>query len=97
GMFAEIGLGTDRRPALLMPADGVLHVGVKDYALLRTEPDVWQIREVQTGELRGVNVEVLAGLREGDRGLGKGAVLMTPAVVRPLQSPAPDSPGVQRP
>jgi len=88
GMFAEIGLGTDRRQALLMPADGVLHVGDKDYALLATEPGTWHIAEVQTGELRGTNVEVLAGLKAGDRVLGKGAVLLKPIVVRALQAPA---------
>jgi hypothetical protein len=61
GMFAEIGLGTDKREALLMPADGVLHVGDREYALVGGEPNTWQITEVQTGELRGSNVEVLAG------------------------------------
>jgi hypothetical protein len=89
GMFAEIGLGTDKRQALLMPADGVLHVGDKDYALLETGSGAWHITEVQTGELRGANVEVLAGLKAGDRVLCKGAVLLKPTVVRALQAPAP--------
>jgi hypothetical protein len=40
---------------------------------------------VQVGELRGANVEVLAGLKAGDRVLGKGAVLLKPVVVRALQ------------
>jgi hypothetical protein len=95
GMFAEIGLGTDRRQALLMPADGVLHVGDRDYALLETGSGAWQITEVQTGELRGTNVEVLAGLKAGDRVLGKGAVLLKPTVVRALQAQAPVSATVQ--
>ena len=89
GMFAEIGLGTDKRQALLIPADGVLHVGDKDYALLETGSGAWHITEVQTGELRGANVEVLAGLKAGDRVLGKGAVLLKPTVVRALQAPVP--------
>lgn len=97
GMFAEIGLGTDRRPALLMPADGVLHVGDKDYALQGAAPDAWQIKEVQTGELRGVNVEVLTGLEGGDRVVGKGAILLKPAVVRALQPPEGESLGGRRP
>src|SRR5262249_44438400 len=46
GMFAEIGLGTDRREALLMPADGVLHVGDKDYALRRADPGTCKIADV---------------------------------------------------
>src|SRR5262249_16731695 len=55
GMFAEIGLGTDRRQALLMPAAGVLHVGDKEYVLSGAEAGSWQIAEVETGELRGMN------------------------------------------
>jgi hypothetical protein len=88
GMFAEIGLGTDRREALLMPADGVLHVGDRDYALRGTDAGTWQIAEVETGELRGTNVEVLAGLKAGERVLGKGAILLKPAVARALESPS---------
>ena len=36
GMFAQVGVGTDKRQSLLMPADGVLHVDEKDYALVAT-------------------------------------------------------------
>jgi membrane fusion protein, heavy metal efflux system len=84
GMFAEIGIGTDKRQALLMPADGLLHVGDKAYALLGTEPETWQITEVQTGELRGTKLEVLMGLKAGDLVLGKGAILLKPVVVHAL-------------
>ena len=86
GMFAQIGLGTDKRQSLLMPADGVLHIGDKDYALFGPEPGTWQIVEVQIGELRGTDVEVLSGLKAGDRVLGQGAILLKPVVVRCLQS-----------
>ena len=68
-----------------MPADGVLHVGERDYALVASEPGTWQITEVQIGELRGTNVEVLSGLKAGDRVLGKGAILLKPVVVLALQ------------
>jgi hypothetical protein len=102
GMFAVIGLGTDQREALLMPADGVLHVGETDYALRESGAGTWQIVEVQTGELRGTDVEVLAGLKAGDRVLGKGAILLKPVVVRALQSresaaQTKDEPGIARP
>jgi multidrug efflux pump subunit AcrA (membrane-fusion protein) len=86
GMFAQIGLGTDRRQSLLMPADGVLHIGDNDYALFGPEPGTWQIVEVQIGELRGTDVEVLSGLKAGDRVLGQGAILLKPVVVLCLQS-----------
>jgi hypothetical protein len=83
GMFAEIGLGTDKRQAKLMPADGVLHVGDNDYVLVESAPATWRITEVQTGELRGTNVEV-EGLKVGDRVLGMGAILLKPVVARAL-------------
>jgi hypothetical protein len=86
GMFAEVGLGTDKRQSLLMPADGVLHVEEKDYALVAGGPGTWSIVEVQIGELRGADVEVLSGLKADDRVLGKGAILLKPIVVRCLQS-----------
>jgi hypothetical protein len=86
GMFAQIGLGTDKRQSLLMSVDGVLHVDERDYALVATESGTWQIIEVQIGELRGTDVEVLSGLKAGDRVLGQGAILLKPVVVRCLQS-----------
>jgi hypothetical protein len=89
GMFAQIGLGTDRRQSLLMSVDGVLHVDERDYALVAAvaaKPGTWRITEVQIGELRGTDVEVLSGLKAGDRVLGQGAILLKPVVVRCLQS-----------
>ena len=35
GMFADIGLGTDARIALLVPPEAIVHVGRSDYVLLR--------------------------------------------------------------
>ena len=84
GMFAVVRLVTDEK-ALVMPADGVLHVGDNDYALKGADDGTWQIIPVRIGELRGSDVEVLDGLKEGDRVIGKGAILLKPVVVRALQ------------
>ncbi len=87
GMFGEIGLGTGGRHALLMPVDGVLHIGDRDYALRKgQQPDTWNVVEVQLGELHGKDIEVLAGLQGGDTVLGKGAILLKPVVIRVLAS-----------
>jgi len=82
GMFAEIGLGIDPREALLVPADAVLHVGLSDYVLVadQDKPDTWQVTEVQVGELRESEVEILGGLETGQRIVGKGAILFKPLV-----------------
>jgi hypothetical protein len=100
GMFAEIGLGTDPRDALLAPAEGVIHVGRSDYLLVATdEPGVWRVTAVQVGEVRAGRVEVLNWLKPGeeppatgtavpkvgDRVIGQGAILLKPAIVRAVQ------------
>jgi membrane fusion protein, heavy metal efflux system len=60
GMFAKIGLG-DEREALLMPADGVIHVGDYDYALVADANGRWQIFQVETGELLKNEFDLLPG------------------------------------
>jgi len=86
GMFAEIGLGTDPRDTLLVPADGVLHIGRADYVLVAAEANTWRVTEVQVGEPHNGDVEILDGLKEGERVVGKGAILFKPLVIRALQS-----------
>jgi len=85
GMFADIGLGTDLRETVVVPADGVLHVGRSDYVLVGTEPGVWKVTEVTVGELSGTEVEVLTGLQGGERVIGSGAILLKPFVVQAVQ------------
>ena len=86
GMFAEIGLGTNIRKTLRIPADGVLHVGQSDYVLVGTKPGEWKVAEIKTGEQYGSRIEVLEGLRPGDRVIGAGAILLKPYVVRDVQA-----------
>ena len=70
GMFAEIGLGTDVRKTLRIPADGVLHVGQSDYVLVGTKSGEWKVTQVKTGEQYGSRIEILEGLQPGDRVIG---------------------------
>jgi len=92
GMFAEIGLGTDPREALLVPADAVLHVGYADYVLVADhdavdgETDTWRVTEVEVGELRETEVEILGGLSAGQRIIGKGAILFKPLVPEAIRT-----------
>ena len=89
GMFAEIGLGTDDRHALLMPAEGVIHVGRSDYVLVADgAANTWRICEVQVGEPHDAQIEVLSGVAPGNTVVGKGAILLKPAMVRALKSSA---------
>jgi multidrug efflux pump subunit AcrA (membrane-fusion protein) len=88
GMYAEIGLGTDPRQTVLVPADGVLHVGRSDYVLVGTDPGTWRVTEVKVGEQDGTRVEILDGLEGGEHVIGNGAILLKPLVVQAVQSQA---------
>lgn len=86
GMFAEIGLGTDSREALLVPADAILHIGRSDYVLVADGENTWRVTEVQVGDPYRNEVQILDGLKGTDRVIAKGAILFKPLAVRALQS-----------
>jgi len=87
GMFADIGLGTDSRPARLAPLAGVVHVGRADYMLVRTADGDWRPTEVQVGEAEGELVEILGGLEAEEQVLGQGAILLKPLLLEALRRP----------
>jgi hypothetical protein len=86
GMFADIGLGTDPRAALLLPPESIVHVGRADYVLVATGQGDWRVTEVQVGELHDSAVEILSGLRVGDRVAGDGVILLKPVMIQALQA-----------
>jgi hypothetical protein len=97
GMFADVGLGTDSRDALLAPTDGVIHVGVADYLLVGTGQGTWKVMEVQVGEVHGSRVEILGGVKAADKVLGKGAILLKPFIVQAVQGPKALAPEIAIP
>jgi hypothetical protein len=85
GMFADVGLGTDPREAVRITTDSVLHVDRSDYVLKKVSAEEWAVTEVDLGEIRGTEIEVLRGVRPGDEVLGKGAILLKHVVIEALQ------------
>ena len=85
GMFAEIGLGTDSRTALLAPADAIIHIGRSDYVLVRESESVWRVAPVTVGDMRHSTVEIRTGLQDGDLIAGRGAILLKPLMTKALQ------------
>ena len=81
---AALGEGTDPRQAILAPSDGVLHIGDADYVLIAQDPGLWRVTEVQVGERSGDSVEILGGVKAGQRIIGNGAILLKPLVVQAL-------------
>jgi RND family efflux transporter MFP subunit len=85
GMFADVGLGTDARNALLVPADSVIHYGQADYVFARTEAGPWRVQQVDLGEAHGGDMEVRRGVSPGEQVIGAGAILLKPFLVRSLE------------
>ncbi|NMB76364.1 MAG: RND transporter [Myxococcales bacterium] len=80
GMFADIGLGTEERVALRVPAPGLIHVGRSDYLIRREDGERWRPVPVKAGEVQADRVEILEGVRPGDEVIGEGAILLKPLV-----------------
>jgi len=85
GMFADVGLGTAQREALLVPAEALLHVGRGDFVLVRSEQSPWRVQDVEVGEDHGDRVELLRGATAGQEVITGGAVLLKPLVVQVLE------------
>lgn len=84
GMFAEVGLGTDPREALLIPAEALLHVQADDYVVAAADEGKWKVAKVRVGEQHAGSFEVLSGLAAGDKIITRGAILLKPAVMQIL-------------
>jgi RND family efflux transporter MFP subunit len=71
GMFGRLLLPCGTKTALLIPASAVQHTGQLE--LVRVlEGGEAQLRHVRTGKVYGDRIEVLSGLREGERILSEG-------------------------
>lgn len=84
GMFADVGLGTHPRTIRAVPAEAVVHVGPDDFVLVKEGDDTWRITDVKLGETHGRLIEVVSGLRAGDRVIGQNAILFKPIMARVL-------------
>lgn len=89
GMFADIGLGTDAREALLIPPESIVHVGRADYLLVQQEAGDWRVAEAHVGELHDAAVEILSGLQAGDHVASDGVILLKPFLIQALQAGSP--------
>lgn len=80
GMFAEVGLGTNPRQAILAPSKAIIHIGSLDYVLVQENNETFRVREVKSGEPHQDQYEILGGLKSGETIISQGAVLLKPMV-----------------
>lgn len=99
GMFASVGIGNESRAVLRIPASGLVNSGGKDYVFKIVNfneaegfLDLDAIA-VRTVELVQDKVEVLSGIKAGDKIIANNAILLKPLVSRVIsaKSNLPDS------
>ena len=94
GMFANVALGEDARPALLVPSEAVIRTGTRTLVMLATGDGRYHPAEVRVGREGGGQTEVLQGLAVGEKVVASGQFLLdseaslTGIAVRPLSGAA---------
>ncbi|KAB2852086.1 MAG: efflux RND transporter periplasmic adaptor subunit, partial [Sphingopyxis terrae] len=87
---ANVTLGGDAKPALLVPSEAVIRTGTRSIVMLATGDGRYHPAEVQTGREGGGQTEILQGLAVGERVVASGQFLLdseaslTGIAVRPL-------------
>ncbi|MBW3498273.1 efflux RND transporter periplasmic adaptor subunit [Janthinobacterium sp. NKUCC08_JDC] len=76
GMFAHAGFAGASRRALLVPAAAVLQSGPSTRVMVERSPLHFEPRTVQVGASHGEQVEIVSGLRAGERIVVKEGVLL---------------------
>ncbi|MYM84552.1 efflux RND transporter periplasmic adaptor subunit [Duganella sp. FT50W] len=76
GMFAETTLLARPHPGLLIPMSAVIQSGFSSRAFVEVKPWQFAPRELKLGTQIGEQVEVLAGLKAGERVVVKDGVLL---------------------
>jgi Cu(I)/Ag(I) efflux system membrane fusion protein len=90
GMFAGVALGSDGKPALLVPSEAVIRTGTRTLVMLATNDGRFHPAEVRVGRDAGGKTEVLGGLAEGEKVVASGQFLLdseaslTGIAVRPI-------------
>ncbi len=75
-MFATATLAGDAKAALLVPAEAVIRTGTRSLVMLASKDGRYSPVAVQLGREAGDDVEILAGLSEGQRVVASGQFLL---------------------
>ncbi len=75
-MFANVALGGDARPALLVPSEAVIRTGARTLVMLATGDGRYRPAEVKAGRESGGKTEILGGLAPGEKVVASGQFLL---------------------
>jgi Cu(I)/Ag(I) efflux system membrane fusion protein len=76
GMYAEIEFTANGAPELTVPAEAVLDAGERKVVYVDRGNGYFEPREVRTGARAGDRVEILSGIKPGERVVTSGAFLI---------------------
>ncbi|MBA4164670.1 MAG: efflux RND transporter periplasmic adaptor subunit [Erythrobacter sp.] len=76
GMFANVELGGDEKPALLVPSEAVIRTGTRTIVMLAMGDGRYHPAEVRTGREGGGQTEILGGLAVGEKVVASGQFLI---------------------
>jgi len=75
-MFATLHIAMPARSMILVPLTAVLHDGAQTVVYVPTGDNKYAERQVQTGETRDGQIEIVSGLSDGDRVVTEGAAFL---------------------
>lgn len=75
-MFATLHIARSSAPRILLPQSAVLHEGDATEVYLPSGAGNFELRRVSTGAVHGDNIEITAGLNDGDRVVTQGAAFL---------------------
>ncbi|MET0266639.1 MAG: efflux RND transporter periplasmic adaptor subunit [Duganella sp.] len=76
GMFARVTFAGRSSTAVVVPASALQQGSLSTYVYVETAPSTYAMREVVVGATLGDKVEIVSGLREGERIVVKEGVLL---------------------
>jgi Cu(I)/Ag(I) efflux system membrane fusion protein len=75
-MLVDVELEASFSPAIVVPSESVLDNGLSRMVFVEREPGVYEPRQIETGWRRDGQIEIVKGLKEGDRIVVSGTFLL---------------------
>lgn len=72
GMFATLTVGTGQRDSLLVPESAILTTNGENFVFVEMAPGLYQKHCIKTGKKANGQVEILAGVEQGEKVVAKG-------------------------
>ncbi len=76
GMFAQVDFGNPISSAFILPLSSIVTVEGQNYLFVKTNPDVFERRQVITANSDPEQMIVLSGIQEGEKVVTSGAMLL---------------------